>query len=533
MSNEILSKADKKAYEQWLLLRRRISTATNYEQKESEAEKQKRIKMLLKRGNEFKFFKYYFPHYIDSDFGWFHRKAIDDIRFNNENLHIWEWAREHAKSVFADVMIPLLMKARGKLTGMILGSENEDKAKGLLKDIQAELMDNKRYINDFGEQHIIGSWIQAHFTTASDGIGFWGFGLVQNPAGVRNAEKRPNFGVIDDADSLKLAKNQIRTKEAVDWIKGDFLGCLSITGDSIFIYCNNRVARNGITAHMVGDVEEGDPKNEGINHIKVFALEDANHDMALPGNPDARPAWIERYSYEQITQRMAKMGYRNSLRQFFHLHIIEGNIFTDDHIVFTPDIEWDKYDALVSYNDPSYKDSKKNDFKSIVFMGKRGRYIDILWIWIRQDKKSNMVKAHYDLHERIEAFNASRLHKPITVRHYMEAGFVQDMILEDYEKEGDLRGYQLRIRKDERNKPDKFGRIEDLEPAMARGQLLFVESLRKSKDFVTMKEQFLGFPNGHDDGPDSVEGGKWILDRQTKTTGFPVRMGKMRKTNTR
>ncbi|MDQ3072053.1 MAG: hypothetical protein M3Q97_02135, partial [Bacteroidota bacterium] len=136
--------------------------------------------------------------------------------------------------------------------------------------------------------------------------------------------------------------------------------------------------------------------------VKVFALEDADHQMALPGSPDARPAWKERYTYEQITARIQEVGYRNSMRQYFHKHIEDGNIFKPEHIVWAKPEPLDKYESLITYVDPSFKDTKKNDFKAIVLIGRVGRYYDILWAWIRQDTKSNMVKAHYDAHERIE-----------------------------------------------------------------------------------------------------------------------------------
>src|SRR5690606_20253394 len=97
-----------------------------------------------------------------------------------------EWPREHAKSVFVDVFIPMYLKATSWLTGMILASETEEKAAVLLGDLQAELMENRRYAADFGEQRTIGNWTEGNFVT-TDGIGFWSFGLGQNPAGVRRA----------------------------------------------------------------------------------------------------------------------------------------------------------------------------------------------------------------------------------------------------------------------------------------------------------------------------------------------------------
>ena len=46
---------------------------------------------------------------------------------------------------------------------------------------------------------------------------------------------------------------------------------------------------------------------------------------------------------------------------------------------------------------------------------------------------------------------------------------MQDMILDDFTEEGNLRGYQLPITGDTRKKPDKFQRIEAISPLWERG----------------------------------------------------------------
>src|SRR5687768_13580803 len=117
---------DDKAYKSWLDLCLRIRTSTttlDADVTETAQQRQARIAELLKPKNFEAFCKYYFPHYIDCDFGWFHKKAAREILQNDDVLAALEWPREHAKSVFMDVFIPLYLKATGKLTGMILASE--------------------------------------------------------------------------------------------------------------------------------------------------------------------------------------------------------------------------------------------------------------------------------------------------------------------------------------------------------------------------------------------------------------------------
>ncbi len=520
-----LSHQEKKEYEAWLELRKRIRTSTALDTNETPEEKTRRIARLTRPGNETEFCKYYFPHYISGPFGWFHLQAFEDIEAHN-SFCVWEWAREHAKSVFANVFTPTIKMARKDLTGFILASENEQKAKVLISDLQAELEDNVRLRADFfeGDAKVMGSWAGGHFMFG-DAIGVWAFGIGQNPAGVRKAEKRPNLGVIDDADSKKKYKNQGILQEDLDWCLGEFLGCLSIKGKT-FIFANNRVRKDGLTAHMVGDVNEGDPKREGIRHIKVFATEHPHTHAMLTVAEGGVPAW-PRYTIEELMARMAEMGYRNTMRQFYHQHLEEGNIFKDKDLPWCEMPNLTAYEQLLTYCDPSWKDSKKNDFKAIVLLGKTGKCIDIIDCWVRQGSRSDMVKAHYNLDEIVrETFD--HLHRMnsncrvVVCQHWMEANFMQDLMLDDYYAEGEVRGKALRIRGDERAKPDKFGRIEDLQPLTELGLIRFNAAKKKSPDMQTLRDQFLAFPNGHDDGPDAVEGGVFKFQKTARLKRFGI-----------
>ena len=533
-------KVSDKTYKEWLdhSLRIRSTTSTTLQEKQFETADQKaaRIKALLQPRNFEKFCRYYFGHYVDADFGWFHKQAGKDILTNEDVMAALEWPREHAKSVIVDVFIPMFLKAVNQLSGMILASENDTKAAVLLGDLQAEFLENKLFINDFGEQRTIGNWSEGHFVT-TDGIGFWSFGLGQNPAGVRKAAKRPNYGVIDDASNKRRSKNQERIKADVDWVLGDFLGCLAIKSSRI-VFANNRTCKNDLMAHLVGDVNEGDPIREGIKHIKVFATEDPRTHKKLLIEDGGVPAWRERYTIEQLKKRMAKMGNRNAMRNFYHEDIADGDIFKAQDLPWAPPMQLDKYDALITYNDPSYKDT--GDTKAIVLIGKTGSKYDILWCWVRHASRKSMVQAHYMIDDVLKG----RAHTQGIIRgkmdnnspHYLEANFIQeDLFMEEYRNEGDRRGVQLRIRGDKRSKPDKRGRIEDLTPIAESGCLRFNQRLQKDPDMITLRDQFMAFPNGHDDGPDSVEGAIYLLNKRNSSHGRErkARTGGYRKSLTR
>jgi predicted phage terminase large subunit-like protein len=507
-----MNRTESKEYQAWVELRKRIATQTISKQNETEREKRDRIEKLKKDFSAFA--RYYFPHYIDSEFGWFHKEAAKKIAKDPNIFAILEWPREHAKSVFADVMVPMWLKARGELDGMMLASASYDKAAGLLGDIQAELMENQLYKEDFGEQFSLGDWQDGHFST-SDGVGFWAFGRGQSPRGTRNAAKRPNYGVIDDIDDAKIVKNDELVGEAVDWILGDFFGALSILGARLVV-AGNRIHKKAILSHLVGDVEPDDPKREGVTHIKVFAIEDEKHNESNVSAPGARPAWKERYTLEVLNQKMIKMGYRNAMREFFHKHIPKGKVFKPEDLPWWMPLKYHQYDELITYNDPSFKDTKKNDFKAIVLVGRKGTKYTILDCFVRQAKVTDMVASHYDMHESVG---------DLVCRHYMEANFMQDTLLDGYEEEGKERGYQMPIRPDKRKKPDKFARIENLLPLFSRGMVGFNEEKKKNPDMQVLREQFLGFPNGHDDGPDAVEGAISLMQKKTRSSKVKPRSG--------
>ena len=85
-----------------------------------------------------------------------------------------------------------------------------------------------------------------------------------------------------------------------------------------------------------------------------------------------------------------------------------------------------------------------------------------------------MVRWLYDLYERTRDTAA--------VQFFMEANFMQDVILDEFEAEGNLRGYQLPIMPDKRKKPDKLQRIEAVSPLWERGFVFYNEKLKESPD---------------------------------------------------
>ncbi len=554
MKIEDLSPKERKIWQEFERNSLRVENSSEVDvkvKKETEAQKKKRIARLLKPGNFDQFINYYFgsDDFKPAPLAWFHWEAIDNVLVHKYRKHIWEWHRESAKSVFADIFLVIHMLVSGELDGLILASQNADKAKNLLKDVEVQLRKNKRLLHDFGDFGISGSFMSAYFCT-SKGVGFWCFGLGQDPAGTREGFKRPNLGIVDDADNKKTAKNQELTEEHVEWIKGEFMGCLA-KDNRRFIYVNNRVHKKGITAHLVGDIDEDDQKDKSFTHIKVHLTEDPiTHEPIYPINGNeaeilqdliekgAKPAWDEYYSLEDCVAKIIDYGFSTALRQMYHHQVEPGTTFTEDNLVWAHVFPLEKYDAILSYCDPAFGESGKASYKAIALVGKKGHLYDVLWIWLRQ--KGNWLKEHRYLAEETEKidllkFNPDKLEKVKSkIKHWCEANDLQRTELrKSYEIENLNYSSPWYPKYDTERKGDKIGRIEQMETIANHHHLRFNIAMKGSKDMTTLRDQFKGFPNGKIDGPDCIQGARNKLDKMTRKKGKKTRKGKFNKDSKR
>lgn len=487
---------------------------------ESKEEKQARIKHLL--DNPIEFMYYYFGHYMDSKFAWFHKEFIEAVTSQKDIFAIAEFPREHAKSVVATIFIPLYLKAKGELTGMVIVSSTAKFAIKLLSAIQKELSkEHSRYIQDFGHQVGSNTWAEDNFVT-KDGVGFWAFGKGQTPRGIREAANRPNYAVGDDLDDKKRVKNPQLVQHDVQWFMEDLYGTLSLKGARLIV-AGNRIHGQGILAHLVGDITPDTPKNPNVYHVKAYAIEDPQTKEKSSFELGGKPAWHERYTRETLQARFDKVAAvspSSVRREFFHEHIEEGVIFKNEWIKWGAIFPLSEYDAIATYCDPSFKDTKNADFKAIVTAGKKGKYYHVLFAWVRQTSIRAMVNHFYDLYDTLGDHSS----------YHMEANMLQDLLEKDFEQEADLRQMALPLKLDKSKKADKFTRIENLTPSFERGLWTFNELLREDPDMKRLVNQLLGFGGGgKDDGPDALQGAVEQVNRKSKRSKFPPRTGKYKR----
>lgn len=475
-----------------------IQQAAAIDYTETIADKRTRISKLL--SNYKLFFEYYFSHYAKVECANFHITLANRVKKNKEFKGVFEAFRGAAKSVHTNIGIPLWLKFNEELKCMLLVGATEKAAIRLLASVKAELAVNPRLISDFGQQVLPGSWEDGEFST-KDGCAFFALGLGQSPRGIRNSSSRPDYICVDDADTKKRCKNPQLVREAIEWIEDDLIPAMDI-GIKRFVLSNNRISKTSILSGLVQKYVTEKPNFAKWFHLKVNAVDDKG-----------RSTWSAKYSDEYWANEKAAKTLRSWEKEYMNNPVEEGTIFKAEWIKYCKILPLRQYDLVVVYIDPSFKDTATSDFKAVKMWGRKGRELHLLSSFVRQCSIATMVAHCYDL--------AATVPSDVNVNFYMEANFLQDLILDEFDVEGDSRGSYLNIIPDKRKKPDKYSRIEATSVLYERGFVFYDIEKKDDPDFVRSIEQLLSIEPGYstpDDSPDADEGAMNILQNGFRTT---------------
>ena len=475
---------------------RRIEKATKIDILESPQAQMERIKRLEQ--DYIAWFEYYFPNYAKSPCAWFHRILANlIIKFRVIFLLLAAY-RSSAKSVHCDMGIPLFLYFTGDMKFMLLVGETEKKAQKLLSASQAQLQYNKRLINDYGSRYKHGDWSAGEFLT-SDGVRFMALGFGQNPRGVREEERRPDYIVVDDIDNKRHVNNDRMMREGVEWIFEDLMGCFDETDSSTrrFVFANNNFHKNSITNRLKAQFKVL------INKARSNNEKPLHHVMTVNAVKDLQtfePNWPEKTSAEFWRQKYSSTPSRSFMREYMNTHIEDGSVFRLEDMQWKQMLPLKEYDALVFYGDLSYKAAACH--KGMILIGKKGREFHIIHTFLRQTSRTVLVKWLYDLYE-------ERLRDCRKIRYWIEGLFSMDEFVNDFDSEGDERGYYIPVKADKRPKENKYDRIEATQSFFERHNVFFNIDEKDTADQTELVDQYLAFEKGSGaavDGPDAAEG---------------------------
>lgn len=144
-----------------------------------------------------------------------------------------------------------------------------------------------------------------------------------------------------------------------------------------------------------------------------------------------------------LAQKFNSTPYRSFMREYMHVHIQDGAVFKHEDIIWGQMLPLSQYDALCFYGDLSYKAA--GDYKAMLLVGKTGRQYHIIYVYLRRGSRAKCAKWLYDLYEdkKLDRYNIS---------YFIEGLFAMDEFVNDFDTEGDERGYHIPVVADKRGK---------------------------------------------------------------------------------
>lgn len=195
-----------------------------------------------------------------------------------------------------------------------------------------------------------------------------------------------------------------------------------------------------------------------------------------------------------------------------HSDNFEGEIFKK--ISWEPLPAISEFRRIIIYTDPSFKSGPKNDYKASVVIGERnGAY------WIMNGRAAQCTTAQMVLH-------VSDLYQWVlgigwkgSVPIWFENAGMPDDFVPAIQSHADVTGWVCPYQSDNRQKGDKFARIEALlEPLNVQGKLFFNRDIKADRFGTLATVQFLNFKHHllrteHDDIPDAVHGAVSLMNQ--------------------
>lgn len=480
-----MSKLDKRALFDWEEFVENMNRAAPVDYQESKRDQRKRIEKLESKPEEW--FNYYFPAFATHEPAPFHKRSTKRVLGNPEWYEARPWSRELAKS--ARTMLEVLyLTLTGKKKNVVLTSNSKDNAERLLAPYKANLERNERIIHDYGLQERHGSWSDGEFITRK-GVAFRGIGAGQSPRGTRNDAVRPDVLLIDDFDTDEDCRNPDTIDKKWDWLERAFYATRSISNPLLVIFCGNLIAEYSCMTKAL----------EMADKYEVVNIRDKH----------GKSTWPQKNTEEHIDRVLSKISYASAQGEYFNNPITQGKVF--ERINYKKLQRLKDYKFLIAYTDPSYKGNKKNDFKATVLAGKYKDEYHILRSFCAQTTTAQMIDWQYEI--------MSWVGGAVPVYFLIEWPSIDDSLKLELDKANKRHGVTLPLRADERDKPDKFFRIESLlEPLNRNEKLWFNQAYQDSPMMRDGEAQFKALSptsRAHDDFPDAVEGAVYAINART------------------
>lgn len=460
-----------------------------------ENEQQQKRRIAILEADPELWFKYYFPQYCFAEPAAFHKKATKRILNNLEWFEVRSWSRELAKSTRTMMEVIYLCLTKKKKYVLLI-SNSYDNADRLLMPYKGNLEGNQRIIHDYGAQELPGKWESGEFTTRK-GVAFRALGAGQSPRGTRNEEARPDVILFDDIDTDEDVRNSDIIKKRWDWIEKAAIGTRSISQHTTILFCGNIIAKDCCVVRA----------QEYADYVDIVNIRDE----------EGKSSWAEKNSEEHIDRVLSQKSFNAQQGEYYNNPIENGDVFDEMKYGKCPKLK--EFPFLVAYADPSTSNKDKprqtsrlkNSCKAVVLVGYLNLRFYVLKCFVDITTNSTFIDWLYAIRDFV---GTDTLLYSYVENNGLQNPFYEQVLLPLVFEKGAANGGVLSIIPDDRDKPEKFFRIEaNLEPQNRLGNLILNEDEKDDPHMKRLDAQFLGVSANSKtmDAPDAVEGAVHII----------------------
>ncbi len=387
---------------------------------------------------------------------------------------------------------------------MVIIANNEDKAKILLSDMQAEFEANELLKYDFEKQHKYGSWEKGYFIT-KNGFVAKAIGMGQEARGLKMKSKRPDYISADDLEDEDTLKNPKRQDTIANWILTAVIPTMD-GSKARFLMANNLFA-----PRMIQTVLEESTKKWHINRVDAY-------------NPVTyEPRWKEKYTAEYWEEIENEIGTVAANAEYNNTPHIEGKIFKAEQIQWGKRPRLNQFKTLVGHWDVAYAGTKTSDFNAVRVWGLHLKDFWYLDSFVKQTKMRLAVEWM--------CCYQTLLPKTVRINWRFEAQFWNDEVERVIEEAEEKFKINLNLVKVSVN-GNKYDRMIRMQPYYQNSRIFYDENKIPYKDTQTGLQQLYGLEPGYktkDDAPDADEQAIKYLETYIRTSKTKTRTGKMKK----
>lgn len=421
--------------------------------------------------------KTYLPHYFEDDFEAGHEKIAGGLKNWNKVIQIWGF-RGLGKTTVVGTGYALQL-VLFKLTRYLpIISDTSDQATLIMLPIKAELEENPRIQQDFGDMKGM-EWSEDSFITSGN-VKVEAFSWRSFKRGRKHMQYRAKVGICDDLESLDSVKNKDQVDRRYNALMGDVINGLDLKNEWQLVVVTNKLARYDLRELLLENSEvlsilvPAEKQNGRAFHPKSFPKKVLNQIKALIG--------VVRYNREYLGKIISS----------------EDDDFQEEWFEWIDEPQG-PYKYIVMANDPARGMKKSNDTKAWVVLGLTAdeNHVDVIHAWIRRTTIDSMIRMGFKSYSR---FNP---HKSVIESNGFQV-LLKPIINYMAKDEGLGIGFKSSIKLME-NKADKNVRIMRLQNGVEHQFFRFV----RGSDMQRLVDQFLNFDssskNNEDDGPDAME----------------------------